>query len=196
MYLWLILVLGNLLPTPEAPPAVIVTLRDAQGAPLAGVAVLAYDRGGTVLFARAMTDDTGVASFSMLPVGEARIVIRGHTPDGIELRQPGAEVTGVFLILTAPPTRLDLVVDADGMVRPDPATMIAPESDIPLVPSATAILTPTATTAALVAPTVTPELPVAEPSTSSFPWLGIALVTILLALLLAGLAWLSRTRAQ
>lgn len=192
MFFWIIVVLGSMLP--EAPPAVIVTLRDAQGAPLAGVAVLAYDRGGAVLFARAMTDDTGVASFSMLPVGDIRVLVRGRA-GGVELHHVGDDTMGVLVILGAPPTRLDLIVDAEGAVRPDPATMIAPERDIPLVPSAAAIPTPT-TMPALVSPTTTPALAAVKPTTGSFPWLSIALVTILLALLLAGLAWLSRTRAQ
>jgi hypothetical protein len=50
----------------------------------------------------------------------------GTLASGAQLYQIGADAPGVAVFLGPPPTTLDLRVDSDGMVLPDPATMIDP----------------------------------------------------------------------
>src|SRR5205823_985556 len=73
---------------------------------------------------------------SGLSIDHVRVTVTGRLLDGTRLRQPGQDAQGIALLLGPPPTRLDLRVDLDGSVRPDPATMID------LVPNGPPIATP------------------------------------------------------
>ena len=65
--------------------------------------------------------------FVSLRVGEIRVAVEGQLANGTTLYLPGQDSAGIRLTLGAPPTRLDLRVEPDGLLRPDPATMIVPQ---------------------------------------------------------------------
>jgi hypothetical protein len=118
----------------QEPPDLVVTLRDsAHRGVIATVSV--RDETGQQELARATTDAGGRASFSQVQESRVRVVIDG-SHSGVRLYQDGSDANGIALLLSAPPTRLDLRVDTDGRVVPDPATMIVPDQDIPRYPTA------------------------------------------------------------
>ena len=185
----------RLLATPEAPPALLVTLRDAQDAPVAGATVLVLDRTATTTLGRTVTDATGGASFATLPAGEVRVQVSGRLADGTALRQVGADARGVLVILGAPEVRLELRVEPDGTVIPDPGTMIVPDLGIPLdLPTAALAVTAAPTLPALPIPTTVPPV-VVEPTGAGWPWpllFAGGLVVAVLALIAARSLWRRR----
>ena len=74
--------------------------------------------------------------FANISVSQVRVRVLGTLASGAQLYQIGADAPGVAVFLGPPPTTLDLRVDSDGMVLPDPVTMIDP------VPHGPAIATP------------------------------------------------------
>jgi hypothetical protein len=157
-------------------PDLIVTLQDEGGAPLAGLTVQLRASADTPLLAQAITSAQGQAVFANFTVSQVRVRVLGTLASGAQVYQLGADAQGIAVFLGPPPTRLALRVNADGMVLPDPVTMIDP------VPYGPPIATPapgpdrdgrivfptSATEAAPVGPTVaaatTPSL-----MTSTFP---------------------------
>jgi len=140
----------------------IVTVRDVRGAPLAGLTVQIRAGADAPMLNEARTDAQGQAMFANISVSQVRVRVLGTLASGAQLYQIGADAPGVAVFLGPPPTTLDLRVDVDGMVLPDPVTMIDP---IPQGPPITTpppgpdrngrIVFPTsATYAARVAPTV------------------------------------------
>lgn len=195
VFVWLIIILGSLFVTPETPPVLLVTLRDAQGAPIAGAAVTIIDLSGTTVLARATIDVAGEAQFAPLPVRDARVQVTGRLADGTPLRHSAADARGILVIFDSPPTRLDLRAEPDGTVMPDPATMIAPDIGVPPAeawPTATRALSPTTTPLSLATPTVPAAT---SPETTSFlriPGLALAIILILVC----GVALLALTRKE
>src|SRR5512145_2686563 len=137
----------------QTPHDLIVTLRDIRGqGVLATVSV--RDESGLEL-ARAQTDATGTATFAQLRESAIRVVVQGQA-DGITLFQDRSDAQGVRMLLTAPPARLDLRVDASGLVLPDPATMLAAE---PVSVYPTALLaTPESAAVVATAPMILPPV--------------------------------------
>jgi len=199
------------------PPDLIVTLRDAQEKPLAGISVQVRTIANGPVLAQAVTAPTGAAEFAGLTVDRVVVLVSGSLPDGTRLVQPGQDAHGIALLLGPPPTRLDLRVDANGQVLPDPATMIDPIPNGPIVATAApaaepsrAIIFPTASTgvpratstlAAEASPLARPPAPVgaavAAPTSPTAPgWLGWGIVgTVMIGLVV--LVWqLTRQRAQ
>jgi hypothetical protein len=143
-------------------PDLMVTVRDVRGAPLAGLTVQIRAGADTPILGQAVTNAYGQAVFATISVSQVRVRVIGPLASGAQLYQPGADAPGVALFLGPPPTTLDLRVDTDGMVLPDPVTMIDP------LPHGPTIATPapgpdrngrmvfptSATYAARVAPTV------------------------------------------
>ena len=80
----------------------------------------------TPVLSEARTNAQGQAVFATISVSQVRVRVLGTLASGATLYQPGADATGVAVFLGPPPTTLDLRVDADGMVLPDPVTMIDP----------------------------------------------------------------------
>ena len=107
-------------------PDLLVSLRDAQGRALAASVTVRASAGGPVL-ARAATDAQGIAAIGSLTVSEVRVLVEGRLPGGVALRQLGDDAAGLHLWLGAGATRLDLRAEPDGVVVPDPATMVVPE---------------------------------------------------------------------
>lgn len=202
----LLLVLLLLLPTTafaQAAPDIVISLRDADDAPVPNVQIFVRDAGGVRDLARATTDGAGQAIVSGLPVSEVRVAIAGALPNGMPLVQVGDDALGVLVFLDAATTRLDLRSEADGTIIPDPATMIAPDvaaSDaarlFPTAPLAQAAAIPPAVAAPsadpaqqLQHPALTREAAAASKQRPPFPLAGIALVAALLAGIAGVIAW-------
>jgi hypothetical protein len=154
----------------------IVTMRDVRGAPLPGVTVQIRAGADTPILAQALSTTQGQAMFANITVSQVRVRVTGVLASGPRLYQPGADAPGVAVFLGPPPTTLDLRVDHDGMVLPDPVTMIDP------IPHGPPIATPapdpdgngrivfptSATYAARLAPTVA-AFTTTPPMTSTLP---------------------------
>ena len=177
----LILALLVALPTAHAQPnvALVVTVRDATGAGVANLVVDVRDAAEKTTIARVLTNTTGSAVFTTLPVSAVRVAVQGQLANGISLQQPGADAAGIAFYLGAASNRLDLRVEADGSVLPDPATMIAPDVGVPLgvvAETATAQAAPLATRTPVVLATSTPpaaqsDLADTEATRQWFGWL-------------------------
>ena len=78
--------------------------------------------------------------------------------------------------------QLDLRAEADGLVRPDPASMIAPEVGVPVEsqPQRTATRSPALSAAPMPTPALLrPEARIEAPSGDSFSWPGLFLLIFL-----------------
>lgn len=171
IFLHMLLVCQVVLPVPTAVwtqesqptnPDLIVAVRDGGGALLPGLTVQIRAGANTPILAQVDTNAQGQAIFANLNVSQVRVRVIGTLASGAQLYQIGADAPGVALFLGPPPTTLDLRVDSDGMVLPDPMTMIDPISTGPAIASPAPgpdgngrIMFPTsATEAAPIAPTV------------------------------------------
>lgn len=113
-------------------PNLIVTLKDVNNAPLMGATVIVRDSSGGRDIARATTDAQGVATFSTLMETDIRVAVEGQLPNGAKYFQPGNDAEGIAMFLSAGTNRMNLLADTDGMIAPDPLTMSALESGIPI----------------------------------------------------------------
>ncbi len=104
----------------------IVTVRNVLGAPIPGLTVQIRAGADTPILAQVVTDAQGQAVFAAISGSQVRVRVIGALASGAHLYQPGADAPGVAVFLGPPPTTLDLRVDSDGMVLPDPVTMIDP----------------------------------------------------------------------
>lgn len=118
-----------------------VTLRDVRGAAVSGVTVIVRDADGQEL-TRQVTDSDGATSFDAL-AGVVRVAVDGQPRSGPRLYQLGADAQGVRVVLDSDGTTLtlDLRAEPDGLVLPDPATMLSLEEGGPLVIDGTSIPT-------------------------------------------------------
>jgi hypothetical protein len=136
---WLALALAIAL-TPELSAAqglrLSVTLRDAAGRGVSGITIIVRDEGGAEL-GRQTSDAAGSAAFDVIPP-IVRVAVEGQPRGGPRLYQLGADAAGlrVDLRLSAGQTALDLRVEPDGLVLPDPASMLALEEGGPLAADA------------------------------------------------------------
>jgi hypothetical protein len=116
-------------------PDLIVTVRDGGGAPLAGLIVQIRAGVDTPILAQAVSTAQGQAMFANITVNQVRVRVLGMLASGVQLYQIGADASGISLFLGPPPTTLDLRVDSNGMVLPDPTTMIDPIANGPTIAS-------------------------------------------------------------
>lgn len=187
-YLTALLVLLALRAAPAQADAapLAVTLRDIDAAGLPGVTVIARAPDGREL-ARATTDAGGAARFTGALAAPLRIEIVGRTAAGAALYQAGGDAAG--LLVVALPATIELRVEPDGMVVPDPATMFTrdpgPAESAPPAPMATR------QPARLDAQPAAPDAREA----AGGHWAGIALLALLLGLGAAVIAIQSRWRA-
>jgi hypothetical protein len=114
------------------PPMLTVSLHDLANAPIVGATVIVRDASGTSELARAATDTHGIATFAALTQDQVRVAVTGALPDGTRLYQVGADATGILLLLASRSTTLDLRSERDGLVLPDPATMISRDLGVPI----------------------------------------------------------------
>ena len=105
-------------------PDLIVTVRDVHGAPLLGLTVQIRAGADSPIVAQEVTNAQGQALFAAISVGQVQVRVTGTLASGERLYQPGLDASGIVLFLGPPPTTLDLRVDPDGSVLPDPATMM------------------------------------------------------------------------
>lgn len=198
---WLVLLIGiGWLGIPRsswaAEPAtarVIVTIRDAGGHGVAAVEV--HILADTHHLATATTDATGTAVFDRLPQTTVQVVVHGRLASGTPLIQRGADAAGIQLFVQ-PQTRLDLRVEPDGTLIPDPVTMFSQEqtsavADLPSTAMGTPAAVmgiPTAVPFAAVAPQPAP------PRAPVFvPWGGIVSMAIITGIMLV-IGWRMRGR--
>ncbi len=161
---------------PPTIPDLIVTVRDANDRLLAGLTVQIRAGADTPVLSEARTNVQGQAVFATISVSQVRVRVTGTLASGVPLYQPGADAPGVAVFLGPSPTTLDLRVDSDGIVLPDPMTMIDPVPYGPTIASPAPgpdrdgrIVFPTsATYAAPVAPTVAASA-TTSPMTSTLP---------------------------
>jgi hypothetical protein len=183
---------------PYDPPDLIVELRDVNGAGIVGVTVIVRGDSGGRELARAKTDAQGIASFAGLSENVVRVAVEGALPGGTRLYLLGNDAEGIALLLSEPPARLDLRSEPNGMVIPDPATMIAPDTGVPTNPDALAAALPTAplalaTTLTVATPAMIPTTGPAGGATSETPiaatrtslWPGVLLLATLCAAIVA-----------
>ena len=110
-----------------------VTLRDAGGVGIAGVSIIVRTEDGQEL-AHKTTGVEGSASFDDLPA-VVLVAVEGQPRGGPHLYQLGADLQGVRVVLDTSdaPLTLDLRAERDGLVLPDPATMLTLEEGGPIV---------------------------------------------------------------
>lgn len=180
------------------PPDLIVRIRDANDTGIGGITVIVRDQASSREVGRTTTDGEGRAEFVGIEEPAVRVFIQGQAA-GIALYQPGEDAEGVRLSFETRPAQLDLRIEADGMVLPDPETMIDPDPSLadeeveridvaatiqalPEAPAAPIVVEPAATVRPA-APIAVPALPVAAVETEPLPaqspaWLGWLLVVL------------------
>jgi hypothetical protein len=134
----------------DRPPALIITLRDTAGQGIPDATIRVLDGSGTREFARTITNAAGIAEIVDLPTGQVRVWI-GGVHAGKTLVLTGKDASGIRMLGSDPPLRLDLRIEPDGRVLPDPETMITPDLGGPMVAIPTA---PLAQAVAIEAPSV------------------------------------------
>jgi hypothetical protein len=165
-----------------------VTLRDLAGIGIAKATITIRDERGLVDLASAITDARGVALLPDLDAAIIRVGVAGMLADHTPLRQRGLDAHGIWFALDGMQNQLDLRVEPDGAVIPDPA-MITPDL---VVPSRD----PQAATAVVQGvPTAQPFGLLAPPSPRPIGQLRAVVVVSLLAMLLALVWFLFRRRA-
>lgn len=178
--------------------ALRVTLHDVGGVAIAGVTVSVRDEDGREL-GRGLTGSDGATHFTDLPA-VVRVAVVGQPRGGPSLYQIGDDAQGIRIMLDAgaEPTVLNLRAEPDGLVLPDPATMITREEGGPVVSEAPALPTAAIATPAPL-PTAQASVPPAAPSdeqTAAAPaqagWVPLA--TTLIIALAAGVLLLIRRR--
>lgn len=194
-----------------------VTVRDMHDHGLAGVFVYIRDESGTSTLSRTPTDASGTAVVALPRDTPVRVAIEGPWRAGSSLYQVGNDALGVWGRYTAPSNHLDLRVEPDGMVIPDPRTMIVPldgpatEREVLLVPTAVRATVPAGiparpAPAPAALPSVTPQTsPILAQPADGIPatpptapvWLSFTVAGLVLTLagLLAGVVlWSYRRR--
>ncbi|NTU78138.1 MAG: carboxypeptidase regulatory-like domain-containing protein [Chloroflexales bacterium] len=197
----LVLLLGDGGALPPAPSAaqvytLAVTIHDVRGRGLAGITIIVRDEDGHEL-TRMVSDADGAASFAALPA-VVRVAVEGQARGGPRLYQLGDDAAGVRLDLGQADglPRLTLRVERDGLVLPDPATMLSLEEGGPLVERAplptAAIATPAPLPAAGASTGVVAIGQPTPPAERRDSW--VPLVTVLLIAVAAGVMLLVQRR--
>ena len=169
-----------------------VTLHDASGRGLAGITVIVRNEERQEL-ARQATSAEGGVIFTELPA-VVRVVVEGQARGGPRLFQLGDDTAGVRLDLgqARGESGLDLRVERDGLVLPDPATMLTLEEGGPVVeqaaPLPTAVVAtpaPLPTTAATDTSTVSSGAPPPAPRGATWAaWLSVLIIAFTAGLML------------
>ncbi|MEI7642678.1 MAG: hypothetical protein WCJ55_00085 [Chloroflexales bacterium] len=191
---WLALALAiALLPEVSAAQGHIltVTLRDAAGQGIAGIIIIVRSEDGQEL-ARQTTDADGTASFDTLPT-VVRVAVAGQPRNAPSLYQLGDDAQGVRLVLGTGDslTVLNLRAERDGLVLPDPATMLSLEIGGPTVdatPLVRATPAPLPTRIDPRAPAILVVGAPPDPAPPAPPWAPVAVLLIIIAALVALLA--------
>ncbi|MEI8305457.1 MAG: carboxypeptidase-like regulatory domain-containing protein [Chloroflexales bacterium] len=193
---WLALALAiALLPEVSAAQgdALTVTLRDAADQGIAGITIIVRSEDGQEL-ARQLSDSDGTARFGDLP-SVVRVAVDGQPRNAPSLYQLGDDAQGVRLALDvgAAPTVLYLRAERDGLVLPDPATMLSLEvggptvaPPLPTLASATSAPLPTRIDPSAPAILVVGAPPAPDPPAPR--WAPVAVLLVIIAALVGLLA--------
>lgn len=174
-------------------PALVVTLRDAADQGVPRVTVTIRDEYGQQVLAEGYTDANGQAVIDDVPLTAVRVAVSGMRTDTTPLVQLGDDASGLLVYLDHPQVIVDLRVDAQGVVVPDPAMLALEEQITPgeVIPTALVAATSTPLLTAPGAPTQgvpgpASSLAAAPHSESSgMASLGIVLIGLLLAAIAA-----------
>lgn len=120
---------------------ILVTIQDVSGQGVANVQLIVRDSSGQVDLARVQTNEVGVAAVDGVVVSDVRIMVVGVLATGQSLILRGDDALGIRVFLDAGTTTVQLRVEVDGTVIPDPATEIVQE--ITQVEVATTLFIPT-----------------------------------------------------
>lgn len=120
----------------------VVRLRDLTSVGVVGAQITVRDAAGAHELARATTDQHGRTSIVLPELAAVRVAVAGVLPDGTPLVQRGQDSQGIWLMLDGPQVALDLRIEPDGAVVPDPATMIAPDVPLAVVPATPVVSMP------------------------------------------------------
>lgn len=166
----------------DAPPMLLITIRDQHGTDIAGVQIVVRDRSGKAILGRAETSADGVATVENLPTPDVLLEIMGTLPNGVTLRLSTADAHGLVVTLTPPTTHLDLRITPDGVVVPDPTTMITLDPGVPIDPAIpTALPAPTSSKLATRVPAAAPQQTASLTANVNRAWLLYAIVAGLAA---------------
>lgn len=198
--LLILILLFGLFQANQTQPSITVTLRDINDAGIPNAIIIIRDAQGQHEQARGQTDAQGNVSFSEPLATPLRIAVEGRLPHRIRLYQDGFDASGV--LIHELPVTLDLRVEPDGKVIPDPVTMLSQDTstaDEPVAALPTAPIAPRLTAQVrMPTPQVAqpPQSPapggIAEPPS---PWNGAFLLTLLLGACVGVLILQSRWRA-
>lgn len=189
------LLFGSLRADPT-PPSVHVTLHDINDAGVPNATIIIRDAQGRQEQARGQTDARGNVSFSEALSAPVRIAVEGRLLHGILLYQDGFDANGV--LIHELPVVLDLRVEPDGKVIPDPVTMITQDTSpadaavaaLPAAPQATHL------PERVLMPAQAPQSPAVVSNTEPFDiWSGAFLLALLLGTCVGVLLLQSRWRA-
>jgi hypothetical protein len=162
------LALLPVLASAASPHTLTVTLRDVDGAGVAGATIMVRDEAGTHDLAHTTTDAQGSATLPDLTADVVRVAVSGTLADGTPLNQRGQDAHGIWLLLDAPLVQLNLRSERNGDILPDPTTMISADAPIPAMLEV-ATFAPTlaaatrVATAAVLLPTAAVGVPTAIP---------------------------------
>lgn len=130
-----------------------VFLRDVSGAGVVAATVQINNTDGEIIVT-ATTDANGAAFFPIIEATTIHVLVHGFLSDGTLLRQLGDDADGIAFINDSPNLTLDLRVEPDGSVLPDPSTMIALDTanvvDTSPIPEASASGSVTESTAVVI----------------------------------------------
>lgn len=195
-----LLMLLVLLPatTLAQPRSLRVTVRDVAGQGIPDVAITVRAEDGQEL-GRGRTDAHGTATFEGLD-GVVRVLVNGQPRGEPTLYQLGDDAQGVRFDMTQAKdiATLDLRVDHDGLVLPDPATMISleqggPDAEPGFVLPTAALATPAPLPVANPADT-TGVVSVAPPREAPRQDSWVPLVTLLIVIVACGVMLAFRRR--
>ena len=136
----------------QAAAVLVVTIRDVRNAGVAGVTVLVRDQGGQQVIGQGVTDTAGHVRIDRVTAPTVRVAVRGALPGGTPLVQPGDDAQGILVSLNGPSVRVQLRVEDEGTVIPDPAmvaldTVDASVGDSRPTPIVPILISPVPTTA-------------------------------------------------
>lgn len=170
LYRWICcfaVVIASLLPSlvlAQDTVDLIVTIRDVADMGVANVQVTIRDRTGERDLVRGVTDVNGVAVIQKIIVSDIRIGLVGALSNGQSLLLRGDDAQGIRVFLGAGTTTVDLRVENDGTVIPDPSEIVQEVTQS----NDTLLTQPTATPANVVMPTVA-ALPSPVPTNAATP---------------------------
>ncbi len=182
--------------------ALVVVLRDPADQGIAGITIMVRGSDGQEL-ARELTDLDGTARFADLPA-IVRVAVDGQPKGGPHLYQLGDDAQGVRLALGVGDSSvvLHLRAERDGLVLPDPATMLSLEVGGPTVAPAPTLPTPAIATPGLLPTRIDPRAPailvvgVSPDPAPPAPWWAPVVVLLAIAGALLGLLALRWRRAH